>query len=567
MNSEFIIQFLRHSQKEYVIQLNDKIVGKFISPIHKEDLKRLQSDINSASTRKEQIQVNTCLNKFGTMLYKSLFNDNPELERRYQELDPYSNIILKFDEQCIELLILPWEYISEPNHVIKRIAALYPLIRQIGKPRLFCQIKDRPVKIMIAIAEPLEECLFNGRFCHDRLLELLKPMLHEGLIDLSFLSLPATPDKFASQLIEHQYDIVHFIGHGSSLGLCFEGEKGENRIIKPDQLYTLFANKSINLIILTACQTAAFSNDYFLSGSATALIAAGIPAIVAMQFSAQAEPAFRFIDDLYRSLISERKQTLANAVKESRANRFFAAQTFDAYQWGVPVLYLQALDANIFQYSSKRTPAILNDWPALPTHNIIYEDKPLIGRASQMIELNKHLRNNRIVVLLGEGGIGKTALANNIALWHLNHSSYPGGIILVNLEISKNLDTIIDDISAILFGSNFRASRIDKSSYLKKYFEANHCLLIFDNFENAKNESDILQFVKNFSYSLSLLIVCRESIDIGYAMRIKELNINSAIKLFSLRAQAAGWDGHGNEQEIKECCEALGNLPLAIELV
>lgn len=456
MGSEFIIQFSKGSDNDFVIKVAGKKVGKFASPIKKEILAQLHLDANSARTEEDTVKVNEALKKFGVMLFKSLFDGNPELKKQYQKLALQTPIVLQFDSETSELLTLPWEYLSEPGKHAKQVAAFYPFIRRFGKPKQFYTVKDRSLRLLIVIAEPIEEQQFNGRSCHDRILEILKPMISEGWLELTFLPLPATPDRFASYLTEHQYDIVHFIGHGTYGGLCFEGEHGETRAVNADKIRTLFAQKSINLVILTACPSGALPDPDPLSGIATSLIEAGIPAVVSMQFVAQTDPALRFIEDLYRSLIGEKKQTIASAVRESRANRYFSAQFTDVYQWGVPVIYLQAQDISIFEGIIKGRPDVLNDWPPIPAHNIIRENKPFVGRTQQMIEINRMLKGNKTLVLLGEDGIGKTALAINVALWNLSHSTYPGGVAFINLELPKSSEIIIEEIGVVLFGSEFR---------------------------------------------------------------------------------------------------------------
>jgi len=81
-------------------------------------------------------------------------------------------------------------------------------------------------------------------------------------------------------------------------------------------------------------------------------------------------------------------------------------------------------------------PQLRDDFPALRTlgsmpNNLPQQMTSFIGRERELAEVKKLLGNNRLVTLLGVGGIGKTRLALQVAAEILE--SYPDGVWLVEL--------------------------------------------------------------------------------------------------------------------------------------
>ncbi|MFQ6134159.1 MAG: AAA family ATPase, partial [Armatimonadota bacterium] len=307
-----------------------------------------------------------------------------------------------------------------------------------------------------------------------------------------------------------------------------------------------------------------------LAGTAAAFLDAGVSAVVAMQFSAQVEAANRFVGDLYTALAGEEQRPLDVAVRDARANRFFASDFVDAYQWGVPVLYLQSRQADLFAEVTPGQPQPDEAVPGLPQpspSNVPPRAKPFLGRGEEMARVNFRLGRDRLVVLHGEGGIGKTALARELAEWHARRGTYPGGVAWVDLQASRTAEAIVEEVGVALAGEEFRRMSGDRAAWLGEYLRQRPALLVLDNFETVGRDPAVLGLVQEIPAPSAVLLTSRERVGGLARQGLPELRAQAGHALFVEWAVRSGWDGAGDGAQVREMCGVLDYMPLAIELV
>lgn len=157
-------------------------------------------------------------------------------------------------------------------------------------------------------------------------------------------------------------DILHFSGHGEFRsnpgptfgcklgvgGLVLADARNQAFPIAADRFAELLRGRGVRLVVLGACETGRRDGHNLWSGVAAAILKAGIPAVVAMQFSVQDTLAAVFSGAFYRALVAG--LTIDEAVSIGRiAMRGAASATNpDSRDWGVPVLYLRAAEGRVF---------------------------------------------------------------------------------------------------------------------------------------------------------------------------------------------------------------------------
>jgi len=100
------------------------------------------------------------------------------------------------------------------------------------------------------------------------------------------------------------------------------------------------------VVVLNACKSATVSTSLAFMGIAPALIRAGIPAVIAMQYAIRDSSATAFSGALYRALADG--APLDAAVTEGR--KAISAQiTPDEADWGIPVLFMRSPDGVIWR--------------------------------------------------------------------------------------------------------------------------------------------------------------------------------------------------------------------------
>jgi CHAT domain-containing protein len=152
------------------------------------------------------------------------------------------------------------------------------------------------------------------------------------------------------------FDVFHFFGHGTLKGsighlVLEESKTGNSDYLSAPDLAVALAGKGVRLAILSACLTGAgrFTDDFGVI--ATALIKAGIPAVVANQYPIPIKSISPFVGSIYSSLV--RNGNIDSAVANGRvalAVGIGGATVGNAVvEWGIPTLYRLADAQQIFQ--------------------------------------------------------------------------------------------------------------------------------------------------------------------------------------------------------------------------
>lgn len=204
---------------------------------------------------------------------------------------------------------------------------------------------------------------------------------------------------------------------------------------------------------------------------------------------------------------------------------------------------------------------------------------PFIGRSTELKTILKLLRENTSLILLhGEGGIGKTRLADQVVDELGNHPrsykiSFKGGEdkrFMYTQEQAKSL--VFSEISKAVGARETEGVPIQQSleAYLK---EQGRLFLLLDGFEHLREACYAVENLTRQCPGLQVLITSRflpeKKLTLAYHYELGALQRSDAVQLFKERALAAGaqFEIQGQEKEIEEICELVGNLALAITVV
>jgi hypothetical protein len=135
---------------------------------------------------------------------------------------------------------------------------------------------------------------------------------------------------------------------------------------------------------------------------------------------------------------------------------------------------------------------ILYGLPSDPTHGFI-------GRARELLAIERRFRDHGIVVLHGWGGVGKTALSAEAARW-LTRTGFVRSAVFVSFEHCQSAEYALAEVGRALVEENFnvgqaagdpvaRVSAALRQGDGAAMFPA---LIIFDNFESALGEHALL---------------------------------------------------------------------------
>ena len=231
--------------------------------------------------------------------------------------------------------------------------------------------------------------------------------------------------------------------------------------------------------------------------------------------------------------------------------------------------------------------ALRQEFPALRSLEAIPNNLPqqvtsFVGRQRELAEAWKLLRDNRLLTLVGPGGIGKTRLSLQIAADAID--DYPDGVWLVELAPLTD-PRLVPQAAASVLGVKEEAGR-PVTEALAKFVKDRGALLILDNCEHvidacAELAKQLLQAgprLKIMASSRELLRLAGEATYPVPALSTPEPGrkfIHSALadyeaaRLFVDRAvavQPAFAVSEKNAAAVAEVCHRLDGIPLAIEL-
>jgi predicted ATPase/DNA-binding SARP family transcriptional activator/tetratricopeptide (TPR) repeat protein len=217
-----------------------------------------------------------------------------------------------------------------------------------------------------------------------------------------------------------------------------------------------------------------------------------------------------------------------------------------------------------------------------PPTNQVAQPEALIGRGREQADLTTRLLepDERLITLLGPGGMGKTRLAEAV-VWQLRRA-FPDGAYLMSLT---QLDNPAPDAIALSLavGLGIRLEGREPAALeLVRVLENRHALLVLDNLEQLiSSESgggvDFVLQLLNGCPRLTLLITSRVRLGLNqeYAFRLDGLEISAAdrlsnsARLFVNEADRTpgGFEvNRENEAAVDTICELVAGLPLAIKL-
>jgi hypothetical protein len=208
---------------------------------------------------------------------------------------------------------------------------------------------DGPLRILVVSAQPVG----FGRLSIDQEVAVIRrgfePLVEAGLVEIETLA-RATPSMIHNQLTTGRYQVVHFIGHGvfdeeSGEGsLIFVTEDGSEYPLGERSVREIFRGRGLSLVFLNSCESGRGGRADFNKGVAQSLVAHGLPALVANQYSVLDSSATSFAQHFYSSLAQG--LSLGQSAREARiaVNYLLHGEPID---WAIPVLYARDANATI----------------------------------------------------------------------------------------------------------------------------------------------------------------------------------------------------------------------------
>jgi len=210
----------------------------------------------------------------------------------------------------------------------------------------------------------------------------------------------------------------------------------------------------------------------------------------------------------------------------------------------------------------------------LPEDNLPERQNRFIGREQEISEIVEHLNMERLAILTGTGGVGKTRLAEKVASELL--PSFPDGVWFVDLSSLRDADLVLPTIASVL--SIQPQPRTPLQQQITDFLKTKRLLLVLDNFEQLPHRAGILieELIQNTQF-FGCIVTSRDISTCPYGEQfwVKPLETPppgvivsvDSVKLFLARAEELRQPlSEEHFQSVAELCRILDGIPLAIEL-
>ncbi len=255
---------------------------------------------------------------------------------------------------------LPWEILCQPGTGdFLSLSRSTPVVRYLEVPRPVSPFQ-RPAFLRILVVAALVG--FPPLDLARERREIQSAWGDRPEVEVDFLE-KSWAEALREALLRRPYHILHFMGHGqldtgTGEGVVFlQDENGTPAPLSGVTLATLLKDvPSLRLVFLNACDTARVSGKAGLnpfSGVATALVQAGLPAAVAMQWPISDPAAIAFSRAVHLRLAAG--DSIDAAVTDGR-QALYAVEpaTID---WAIPILFTRVADGYIFGHQDRPSPA------------------------------------------------------------------------------------------------------------------------------------------------------------------------------------------------------------------
>ncbi|MEI6105006.1 MAG: tetratricopeptide repeat protein [Methanothrix sp.] len=412
---------------------------------------------------------------------------------------------------------------------------------------------------------------------------------------------PPTVEGLRSEIL-NGYDIVHFDGHGALGRRCpncgalhspqekkcdrctalledevakgyfaFEKEDGKRDALAAEELaeIVMSAPQPVKLVFLSACESAKGGETSLQN----VLLAKGVPAVLGMNESVPLKATMALAEPFYAGLGS------GKTIEKAFENALPALKRLENGSEQIPVLEGPGKDARILSTKvTGRASFEAERLFGLPEHEFVGDcmrGDPPRGRKGLLSQTMDALQSGeKLVVLTGQGGIGKTVLAAEAArrlAWR-----YPGGIFWRSAaEMERlGLEEMLNAFDNV-FGPQLRTLPLDAKrdqvlGYLRNYDTAS--LLVVDNAESIQDQS-LWRFLEGIPQPSVALVTTRESLPCGgREIRVPEMEQEEADRLLitEARRRSPRWGEHLSPvdlESLNEIVRFMQGHPLAIKLI
>ncbi len=472
------------------------------------------------------------LTRWGHAVFKAVFGAGPARDAYVRMRSRTgAGVEIVFRSSAPAWLGLPWELLCDPDRptpvALDRVGVSRSL-PAVALAETFTVGGER-LRVLMVISRPKGAADVGYRVIARPLLERLEAV--RGSVELVVLR-PPTLEGLAEALSNARaagepFQVVHFDGHGVLNGrpdaagsgapvvfessseqgvLVFEKPSGGSDHVPAAEVARVLAAAQVPVVVLNACQSGAVGKQ-LEAAVATRLLQEGAASVVAMAYSVYAVAAAEFMAAFYERLFAGDRVSDAVSAGRGRLARRDERPSpkgpMALADWVVPVHYLRrevhfpdlqaqpAADLSLDEMLDR-----LRERPVEDSSAALAPVDAFVGRDGLFFTLEVAARLQRVMVLHGQAGTGKTELAKAFGRWWRDSGGVdrPEWVIWHSFKpgvASFGLDGVLAEIGLRVFGADFaRLDPTQRREAVLQLLTQRRMLLIWDNFEAVQSMPD-----------------------------------------------------------------------------
>ena len=509
----------------------------------------LQDPFGPSRTRADAVEER--LRNLGRLLFEVVFRGSPEAGAAFSRAgsEGLSECQLAIVSDRPEFLSLPWELMNDPEagYVASSMASVVRRISQRPLAVFDAELSTSQFNVLLVSPMPDTGSISQSVGASGDVPANPGKMSWEALkalesldveVELSYLR-PASLDALTEHLSERRghYHLVHLdavVCDGSGQ-LLLEGPNGGRQSAAPGKLGEILAQAKIPVVMLNAADDNTSGGTATWSTVGAQLTEAGVPQAVLVPHALPPAGREIFVSNFVRESVQGKDAAAAAALARNalmgQPQRMSSAGRVVFWDWILPSVYQSAEYAPVAIEVERPDPlAPPNLQPEAQREDTIPQGGPhgLLGRQTEIAQLERLLRDNRVVLMAGNTGVGKTELALGFARWVQNTRERPGGVFYTTFEVGAGLERIVHEIGSTIIGLPFAdMPRQQQREWVVEYLQEHSSLLIWDSVESIagfpeqdanallepSEREDLNTFVNELSQggNSSVLLVSRKS--------------------------------------------------------
>jgi len=445
-----------------------------------------ENTFGEAKTRAETVE--TGLKDLGLLLFQTVFGASDEARSLLEKATRTEPAQLSIVSSRPEFLGLPWELLNNggDSYLVSQLAGVSRRLSAGPLEAFSGELPTDQLNVLLLLPPTGEG---SGSIATEAL-TALESLTVEAELDCLRPSSDASLQEQMSGKPGH-YHLVHFDGFTiDNQGISMEDGSGGVATVHAAGLAQTLTSAGTPVVLLNASSSSAL-ND--VMSFAAGLAQGGVSQVVVAPLPIGGAGRVLFCESFFKGLSDGTPvaQTVANLRRSmmDHPQRPSATGPLDSWDWTYPMVFesREYAPAAIFvEEPAELVPGMPQPEPESPG-NELPRGGPygLIGRHTEMLELERQFRQGPVVLLSGEVGAGKSELALGLAAWLRKTGGRSGGVFYSAFEVGAGLERVLHEIGTSLVGLDFGDLRAEqRRTWVVDYLRENPALLVFDSLQN-----------------------------------------------------------------------------------